>query len=203
MRIQETAEALDIHAPWVAGWQRVALLMMPVVFFGCWLWSESERAATNPAVILIPLPIMSLLAYVLVAIAVGSTRVSIRRDEIQWRYAGLPTLPARHVARSDIAYIGYWSQTVPTRFGSYTTGVAGLVLQDGTRIALLDSLEDLAAAQAMATRIARWLGRVEVRHTTGWPVRRDVQYYRWIAYAGGAVCLLLVATAVLSEYYHI
>ena len=203
MRIGETREALEISAPWVRPWQQVALLLVPMVFFGLWLWSEWSRAAAHPAVILIPLPIMSLLAYGVAAVALGSTRVAIRRDAIEWRYAGLPTLPSRRVGRGDIAAIGYWQQTVPTRFGSYTTGVAGLVLQDGTRLALLDALEDLAAAEAMATRIGRWLGNVPVQHTTGWPARRDGQYYRWIAYAGGAMVVLLIATAVLSEYYGI
>jgi hypothetical protein len=92
---------------------------------------------------------------------------------------------------------------VPTRFGSYTTGVAGLVLRDGTRIALLDSLDNLAAAEAMAVRIGAWLGDIPVGHTLGWPVKRDMQYYRWIIYIAGTFCVLLLATAVLGEYYHI
>jgi hypothetical protein len=203
MRIDETSEALEIHAPWVARWQRIALLLVPLVFFSLWLWTESERATEHPAVVLVPLPIFGFGIYVLAAIALGSTRVRIGHDAIEWQYGGLPTLPSRRIARADVSSIGYWQQTVPTRFGSFTTGVAGLVLRDGTRVALLDSLEDLAAAEAMAIRIGRWLGNGQVEHTIGWPVRRDLRYFRSIAFAGGFFCLLLVATAVLSEYYHI
>jgi hypothetical protein len=203
MRIEETPQALEIHAPWVTRWQRIALLAMPLVFFSAWLWSESERAAEHPAVVLIPLPIFSFGIYMLAAIAFGSTRVRIGHDAIEWRYGGLTTLPSRRIPRADVSSIGYWQQTVPTRFGSYTTGVAGLVLRDGTRVALLDSLENLAAAEAMALRIGRWLGNAQVQHTTGWPVRRDLRYLRPIALAGGLFCVLLLATAVLGEYYHI
>jgi hypothetical protein len=203
MRIEETSEALEIRAPWVAPSKRIALLLMPLVFFSLWVWTESERAAEHPAVLLVPLPIFSFGIYMLAAIAFGSTRVRIGPDAIEWRYGGLPTLPSRRIARADVSSIGYWQQTVPTRFGSYTTGVAGLVLRDGTRVALLDSLDNLDAAETIAMQIGRWLGNVQVQHTAGWPIRRDPRYVRWMAFAGGFFCLLLLATAALSEYYHI
>jgi hypothetical protein len=71
MRFEETSQALEIYAEWVAPWQRIALLVIPLLFFTLWLWTESDRAAEYPAVILIPLPIFVFGIYMLVAIALG------------------------------------------------------------------------------------------------------------------------------------
>jgi hypothetical protein len=181
----------------------VALILVPIVFFGLWAWSESDRAVEHPAVILVPLPLFACLSYLLAAIALGSSRVVFRRDRITWRNEGLPTLPERTLARTEVASVGYWQQSVPTRFGSYTTGVTGLVLRDGTRIALIDTFETVEQAKATANRIAGWLGNTPVGPCVGLPARRDVAYYRRLAYAGVGFCALLILTAVLGEYYRI
>jgi hypothetical protein len=210
LSLTESAERLEISSPWISSGKRIGLFVLIVVMFTGWLASESHRMFEYPATVLVPLPIMLSLAYLFAALATGSSRVTIDGQSVTWAYGGLPLMPGRRLARTEIAYAAYWQQTVGTRHGTYTTGVAGLVFRSGIRPALLDNLSTKEEGRILAERVAAWMNAhphaaqaIEVREFFGLPAKIDTTYYKPLLFGGLYFCVLLLATALASEYFRI
>jgi hypothetical protein len=212
LSLTENGERLEISAPWLGWGARIALVVLTIAMFTGWLLSERDRMFDYPATVLVPLPIMLSLAYLFAALATASSRITIDSQSVNWTYGGLPLLPPRRLARADIECVAYWQQTVGTRHGTYTTGVAGLIFRDGLRPSLIDTFATKEEGQWMAGKIAAWMNAhpiatqtqpVQVREAVGLPAKIDKTYYKPILFGVLFFCALLLATAVASEYFHI